>query len=450
MKLSRLIFLFTIHVILQLVYNLKSKTKTKTSTATNSSTISTNGLFASFKMHNEIKNQLKSQYLSSLNSLNAKNRIKATNANSNKGKILKKQEPLVLPTPHEDIITRMSAENPDLLDIQSPNKGFTANQGALGLTKNLNFAKNKNLMQENIHNTIYWSGWVKFFKYNNNKVNKASNFFKNQEYIKQFKKNINLNSSDKTFNGEYINIPNEISFYANLFRKSVTISKMKNDKGGFSNVFDVLNLKFIDNVIESSSIKTGGIEDFGYHKEGNCFRINTHIAGQHIIWIFCLDEVTQKNAFMNNLKQLKIEMQREKGIYSLPQPSIPKKLDTVDSILGKKEIKDIDVNRRKGFEGDLAIDGYWQILQDWSQCDLKCGGGTSTLQRICIPPKGNGKPCDGAQILTRKCNIQPCQNNIINQHKSNNSTIIEETKPIIKVLPFSDKPQKYDVSLNVL
>jgi hypothetical protein len=53
-------------------------------------------------------------------------------------------------------------------------------------------------------------------------------------------------------------------------------------------------------------------------------------------------------------------------------------------------------------------DGYWSILQDWTQCTKKCGGGLSYMQLMCIPPKNGGKNCMGQPIRTRPCNPQPC------------------------------------------
>ena len=61
-------------------------------------------------------------------------------------------------------------------------------------------------------------------------------------------------------------------------------------------------------------------------------------------------------------------------------------------------------------------DGYWMILQDWSQCTKKCGGGLSYRHLMCIPPKNGGKNCVGNQIRTRPCNEQPCPT--VNQYKN--------------------------------
>jgi hypothetical protein len=59
-------------------------------------------------------------------------------------------------------------------------------------------------------------------------------------------------------------------------------------------------------------------------------------------------------------------------------------------------------------KGGSLTDGYWIVLQMWSQCTLKCGGGKSFLQRMCVPPKDGGKPCEGEAILSKDCNKQPC------------------------------------------
>lgn len=76
------------------------------------------------------------------------------------------------------------------------------------------------------------------------------------------------------------------------------------------------------------------------------------------------------------------------------------------------------------------------------------------MQRLCVPPKGNGKPCEGQPILTRDCNTQKCPT--VFNNKSNN--INSFTNPAINrnsktfVMPaakainlnFSNQPLRYD------
>jgi hypothetical protein len=55
---------------------------------------------------------------------------------------------------------------------------------------------------------------------------------------------------------------------------------------------------------------------------------------------------------------------------------------------------------------------------------------------MCTPPKNGGKSCEGEAILKRSCNTQPCP-------ETTNQTASATLKPIIKVIPFSNRPQRY-------
>ena len=54
---------------------------------------------------------------------------------------------------------------------------------------------------------------------------------------------------------------------------------------------------------------------------------------------------------------------------------------------------------------DLLV---WDNWQDWSDCDVTCGGGTRQRTRDCI----NGSPgdigCDGEVTETEDCNTDEC------------------------------------------
>eukprot|EP00340_Litonotus_pictus_P003027 CAMPEP_0170517082 /NCGR_PEP_ID=MMETSP0209-20121228/3172_1 /TAXON_ID=665100 ORGANISM="Litonotus pictus, Strain P1" /NCGR_SAMPLE_ID=MMETSP0209 /ASSEMBLY_ACC=CAM_ASM_000301 /LENGTH=851 /DNA_ID=CAMNT_0010802235 /DNA_START=163 /DNA_END=2714 /DNA_ORIENTATION=+ len=291
-------------------------------------------------------------------------------------------------------------------------------------------------------NQIHWSGWVKFFKYNSNKgFGTVTNFFKNNEFKQQLKRNARLDLKEKDKEGKLINIPDETSFYASLFKDSLVFRKARSSKGGFSKIFDVLNLQFMDNVMENSFEYIGGMEDIGTNTEGECFKIFTHIAKEGVTWAICLEEEIYKNSLMKNLRNLRIDRQREAGIVYVPEISRPLQRETLQTLTTKREDMLIDPEKRKQFTGGSAKDGYWQVLQDWTECNLKCGGGNSTLQRICVPPISDGKPCDGNPILIRKCNTQPCPHSNMNQYYTAEN---ESKAAVVKVVPFSDKPQRYE------
>jgi len=56
----------------------------------------------------------------------------------------------------------------------------------------------------------------------------------------------------------------------------------------------------------------------------------------------------------------------------------------------------------------LLVDGYWAPWSNWTECSVTCEGGTQKRRRQCIPPKHNGKPCEGDNNEVRVCNTQRC------------------------------------------
>jgi len=152
---------------------------------------------------------------------------------------------------------------------------------------------------------------------------------------------------------------------------------------------------------------------------------------------------------MNYMKKMKIQLQRNEGKVITPIKKENNEDSTLSGMLNLNSSGSCYYSQAQSIEDENSVknknkksDGYWIVLQNWSQCTLKCGGGKSYLQRMCVPPKNGGKPCQGDQIISKDCNTNPCPKlekkfHIIN---SNNSTIL---KPIIKIMPFSSRPQRY-------
>ncbi len=347
-----------------------------------------------------------------------------------------------------DTNIKISSDDPSVLALAKPDLSVDRD-GNISSNKDIKEKEKEKNFNDFNYNPVLFSGWVKFYKHNTSiSPKKITNFFKNPEWVVQHKKNQNVDLNQKDKKGELVNIPSDVAFFATVFKETIIIAKARNNRGGYTKVFDVLNMQFIDPIMEDTPKYVGGIEDFGTNPEGECFKVKSHIAGEPVVWVFCLKDATQKIAMMKSIRHMRIIKQREKGISFLPKISMPPSKETLDALTKQKEEMLIDPEKRKRYSGDIAKDGYWQILQDWSQCDLKCGGGTSTLQRMCVPPIADGKPCEGEAILTRKCNSQPCPNAIVNQYKTNQASLNNtvELKPVIKVLPFSDRPQRYEVS----
>ena len=153
---------------------------------------------------------------------------------------------------------------------------------------------------------------------------------------------------------------------------------------------------------------------------------------------------------MNLLIKTKIKKQKDAG-FTISSKTAPKLGKTAEE--KTKSLKNVvgGVKSKNELNGIVkAADGYWVVLQDWTQCSLKCGGGDQTLHLMCMPPKAGGKPCGGEAIRKRPCNSQPCPKPTGSSSIPGMSTLVgngkqpKMEKPIIKVMPISNKPQRFD------
>ena len=135
---------------------------------------------------------------------------------------------------------------------------------------------------------------------------------------------------------------------------------------------------------------------------------------------------------MEMIRHEKIRLQRACGNIVMPFQKKPEDSLTISELMLRKS------GNCDNKKGGPKVDGYWNVIQSWSQCTLKCGGGKSFLQRLCVPPKNGGRNCEGESIISKDCNKKPCPD-----EKSGNKTCTEVLKPIIKVMEFSHRPQRY-------
>ena len=56
----------------------------------------------------------------------------------------------------------------------------------------------------------------------------------------------------------------------------------------------------------------------------------------------------------------------------------------------------------------VVVDGYWTSWSNWTICSVSCGGGSRNRRRQCVPPRFNGKPCEGRNNEIEECNTQHC------------------------------------------
>lgn len=144
---------------------------------------------------------------------------------------------------------------------------------------------------------------------------------------------------------------------------------------------------------------------------------------------------------MSFMKKIKLKYQRDEGLL-VTFASLKKEPGPFEQLLNPS----VTIAKKKIEEENKflqPIDGYWIILQDWSQCSLKCGGGITVLHRMCNPPRVGGKPCVGEGIIRKPCNSQPCppMSKINGAISKQNSTEILE--PTVRVMQLSSRPQKY-------
>lgn len=295
---------------------------------------------------------------------------------------------------------------------------------------------------------ILWNGWLKYFKYAEPRGPKSPTaFYKNNEYYQQIKFHYtnNTNFLEKDQHGQYIYISKPTLFYATLFNHSLNIASDR--QHNYRTIYDVLNLQYVNPVIESSEFG-GGIKDIGNFNEGFCFKVFVTYE-KPVTWVFCTETAEDKKNLMEKIKKIRILQQRRDGLVLTqdhieePKSLAQKLLEGTGPTLGKEENS---LGIRFDPTKNNITDGYWIIIQDWTDCNLKCGGGNSTLQRMCVPPKQGGKPCEGEAILVRPCNVFPCEGpSSLNKTNKTNEVYLS-TK--VEVLPFSTVPQRYDVKIN--
>jgi len=299
---------------------------------------------------------------------------------------------------------------------------------------------------------VYWEGWMKYFHYNNRtSFSKPKTFFQNNAYFHQRIPRKHMNKDD---NFGLLRIPSKNHFYVVFFNNSLTFYTSRNNI--MQKSYDSLKVDLIDLVPEDRPLK-GGVKDLGDFNEGNCVEIKAtlprkysssfnplkNFGGLGQTWILCTDSIKSKASFLSILLKRKLKSQRDHGgVITSQEIKKRKKGNKLRLRFGKK-------NRRvRG----RPVDGYWILLQDWTRCTLKCGGGKRYQHWMCVPPKNGGKKCTGKAIRTKPCNTQKCPevSHVLALHTKNRRNQKQKGKkgsgfqrPIVKIAAFSSRPQRY-------
>lgn len=288
---------------------------------------------------------------------------------------------------------------------------------------NSNMKSNSKVNMTNSRITTIFQGWVKYHhEQSENSLGDPKVFFQNNEFFNQRVLMAQKNQADAL---GFLNIPTKTSFFLVAYPGKIAFFSSR-DKIE-SKAIDFLSISSIGAIPEDKPV-LGAIKDIGKIDKYQCIQIKADSGRKKELWTICLDKVEDKSKLMNALINQKIESQRVKGIYV-----------TADQI---KDTSSSPVVAVEDSEEKNSQDGVLQLLQDWSECTLKCGGGKSYQQYMCIPPKNGGAPCEGDLIRSKDCNTQPCPASKMIEGKVSES-VEKVAKPIVKIGPYSKRPNRY-------
>lgn len=289
---------------------------------------------------------------------------------------------------------------------------------------------------------VFWNGWIKYYTYTNvdektilTGFNKTAPFYKNNYYNAQAKANPGINVTEIE-DDDYKWIKDESSFYLSLFDGIISISNSRENKE--QTVYDSIPIHKISQIIEQPGYN-GGLKIINMVRNQNCFLLSSDKLNSK--WTICLDQPDKMMQLMNNIKQEVITHQRQNGLIVINNNvNLKKQNDKLYKKIGEQKEQD---KLMKEFGKKNDEDSYWILMQTWSSCNLACGGGTQSLQRLCVKPKPTSPECKGSALLERKCNEQPCPGIIQLQKKEKEQKAV--ANPIVKVMQFSNRPQQYIV-----
>ena len=287
----------------------------------------------------------------------------------------------------------------------------------------------------------WFEGWVHYYKYNNDTdISRPTMFFVNSKFFNQRTPVKDL--SDKDDFGKKI-IPDKNSFYLVLNKDSMNVYSTRNDP--FLNQVDNLDYSFIE-AIPLDKKYEGGVQDMFRFSIGYCIMVKVKLALELSSqtsaqrWIFCVNKEEEKMKLLQSLIKAKLYSQSKSGeIVSSEALAAQKSNENIADFLRNKRQSSKEDDLKKN---QTAVDGYWITLQDWTECNMKCGGGLSFKQKMCVPPKGSGRPCIGDSVESKECNTQACPEikSYLKQIDKNKPVI---KNPIVKIGSFSNRPQRY-------
>jgi len=302
--------------------------------------------------------------------------------------------------------------------------------------------KTKKLKKKLPKHAFLWEGWLKFIRLTDKpSPMRPSNFFVNPQY--HYQKVFKSQIKKKDGKG-YLNIRDKFEFFGVMKTDGLYIFKSR--KIAFDKMVEEIKIIDIKKINEKKKFLSS-VREIENFQGGYCMRVKTKYPitptlnynekskGHTQDYIICLDKKKELDKLINYFVQLKLAQQKhlKKMLKKKPAKSL--------ADLKKKLKPNSNISRPKGW---VPKDGYWILLQDWTSCSLKCGGGKSYQQWMCVPPKKGGKKCVGQPIRTKPCNTKPCPGNkALKNEYTKSGPPNKVLKPIIKSMPFSERPQNF-------
>jgi hypothetical protein len=244
---------------------------------------------------------------------------------------------------------------------------------------------------------------------------------KNKMFLLQMNQNPKLNTRVKDQEGNYVNIPNDESFWVTLAGNELKISSSRDQK-----LAKCENKLFLRDLIgqDEKSPCQGGVEDMGNFAEGYCFMVKFFIDGKHHLWELCTETDLQKDSWMQCLISKKKRFDQQKTLGGL--------IPTANSNENKSDCnenpkpKDCDDADEQGAAIPIAqrtilIKSGWVPEGKWSDCSKKCGTGVQSRKLKCVK---KNKACKGPSTEEKLCNMQKCKA-AIDEHLENLKKVSE-------------------------
>jgi len=229
-------------------------------------------------------------------------------------------------------------------------------------------------------------------------------------------------------------IPDHSSFFVVVYKNNISIYQSRDEM--LRHAQDNLLIEYVLPVPEDDYLK-GGVRNMGKFKAGYCMKVFAKVPTEfnsedlkQESWVFCFNDNNKKSQFLKSVARMKMIDQRSKDqvVTAASNTEVAEEEKTKDTTTAKKE---------------SSKDGKMIMIQDWSECTLKCWGGKQYQQWMCIPPQNWWLPCKWELIREKACNTEACPEVKASDDPNKIDDKQPFIKPTIKIARFSQRFNRY-------